>query len=170
MRLEGVRSPAGNRAVYERDNNGNVTLATERADDSTSEGENYTDYITRYDYDALDRMMSLGRDDGDGDPNDALTTTFAYDSLGQLVEEKDPLNNLTVHEHDSLGRLRETLHGSGSADEALVSYGYDANNRLTAMTDPNDNTTGYAPMPMGRWSTSSTMRWTTWWSTSVAMA
>jgi RHS repeat-associated protein len=150
MRLEGVRSPAGNRAVYERDNNGNVTLATERADDSTSEGENYTDYITRYDYDALDRMMSLGRDDGDGDPNDALTTTFAYDSLGQLVEEKDPLNNLTVHEHDSLGRLRETLHGSGSADEALVSYGYDANNRLTAMTDPNDNTTGYAHDSLNR--------------------
>lgn len=141
MRSEQVIFPEGNIQEFAYDENGNVTVATERA--RNTQDETQTAFLNRYAYDELDRLIASGSDDGDGDSNDAKTTTYAYDSLGHLVEEVDPRGNVTEHAYDALGRLTSTTHGAGVID-AVIAYGYDDNNRLTTTTDPNGNVTQQA--------------------------
>ncbi len=143
MRLEQVNSPGGNRQNYAYDANGNRLTATEHAYDTAADAE--TVFITRYGYDPLDRLVSMGHDNGDGVQNDANTTGYAYDSLGQLEEIEDALGNLTVNAYDPLGRLDSTTRDPGAHPhiDAVVDYEYDANDRLTEVTDPNGGVTNY---------------------------
>jgi RHS repeat-associated protein len=140
MRRERVTSPAGNKLLYAYDDNGNVSTLTEHAFDTDT--ATATNFITRYGYDELDRVIAVGNDDGDGVDTDAKTTRYAYDSLDQLIEEEDARGNITRNTYDALGRLDSTTHDPAGI-AALIDYGYDANDRLVTMTDPNSNETEY---------------------------
>ena len=74
----------------------------------------------RYTYDAENRLASV-QDENHATPN----TTYAYDPAGRLVKVTQTLSTATN-------------------GQIATAYGYDVFGNLTAVTDPNGNTTTYA--------------------------
>jgi YD repeat-containing protein len=85
--------------------------------------------ITRYEYDAADRLTEVI------DPNNG-TTTYHYDDLGNRLETVSPDTGVTAYTYDSSGNLQTRTTASATAEAVMLSYDYDALNRLTYMTTP----------------------------------
>jgi YD repeat-containing protein len=70
---------------------------------------------------------------------DGETSGIAYDADGNLISQGDPQAHITSFAYDSLGRVVEV-------DDALngkVDISCDNNGNITAVTDPRGNTTTY---------------------------
>jgi RHS repeat-associated protein len=87
-------------------------------------------------------QQAISTPDSSGSPS----TSYAYDTLGDLTGTTDPSGNTTNYQYDSLGRKTETIQPSpdGVAARPTTAYSYDADGNLTAVTDANGNTTTYA--------------------------
>jgi RHS repeat-associated protein len=98
------------------------------------------DRVTRFAYDAANRLGS--RTDAFGTP-DAATTTFAYDGVGNVLEEKDARAALlggpwsAKRTYDALNRLETETDGEGN----VTTYGYDPEGNRTSTTNPKLQTT-----------------------------
>jgi YD repeat-containing protein len=85
---------------------------------------------------------------------DATTVTYAYDTRGNLKSVKDERHAAanTLYDYDALDRLitvtqkRTIVPGT----DIVTGYGYDAQNNLTSVTDPNGNVTTYTFDDFGR--------------------
>ncbi|HEY3853563.1 MAG TPA: RHS repeat-associated core domain-containing protein [Verrucomicrobiae bacterium] len=127
-------------------------------------------YILTYGYDALDRLTNVSYPDGTFvartynllDPatykdRRGRLTSYAYDSLRQLVSLSDPLGRVTHYQwcgcgslssvidplgritqwtHDPFGRLTAKIYPDGNAE----TYNYDSAGLLKSITDPNGST------------------------------
>ena len=132
-----------------------VTYALGTADEATVQYEydsrgNRTATIdelgrrTEYEYDSLDRMVSMTEPDPDGGgPLGTSITTYQYDGLGHLTHTIDPQGNDTETVYCPLG-IRATKSigpdpdGSGPGNPLtapVTVYGYDAGLRLVSVTD-----------------------------------
>jgi RHS repeat-associated protein len=67
------------------------------------------------------------------------TTSYAYDSNGNVIGITDPLNHATQQSFDSLNRLSLITNPAGGNTAA----NYDAHNRITSVIDPNKVSTAY---------------------------
>ncbi|HKT03689.1 MAG TPA: polymorphic toxin-type HINT domain-containing protein [Rugosimonospora sp.] len=66
------------------------------------------------------------------------TTTYRYDSVGNLVSSVDPLGHTTAYNYDALGRmLSRDETGASSADLVRTAYAYSLSGRVLSVTDPN---------------------------------
>ncbi|MFF4599833.1 LamG-like jellyroll fold domain-containing protein [Amycolatopsis sp. NPDC001319] len=87
-------------------------------------------------YDAIGQAVSVTRPDytqpGTGTPISA-TTVRAYDKIGQLTSETDPLQHVTSYLYDQLGNVAQVTKPSG----AKTTYTYDTNGDRLSSTDPN---------------------------------
>jgi YD repeat-containing protein len=78
------------------------------------------------------------------------TNRYAYDSRGYLTRHTDPKGNIQQFTAKGTGRTTghiADINADGILDpvaDVAVSYAYDANDRLTGITDDNGNTTTYA--------------------------
>lgn len=104
--------------------------------------------VTRYEYDALDRLTRVSYPDGevvsyqyDAIGNRTLQqsstggdTRYTYNTADQLIEAAGPEGVLTYH-YDANGNLVERLDGAGNA----VQYGWDFENRLTKVISGTTN-------------------------------
>ncbi|MEM1061878.1 MAG: hypothetical protein AAGJ97_06060, partial [Planctomycetota bacterium] len=114
---------------------------------------------TEFTYDDVGRVLSTlqivgldDRDPGNAETDDPLTQ-FVYDARGNLLETTDPLGRRTTYQYDAMDRLVKTVEvdpdghnadGTGPLESAFVTtYAYDADDNLTALTDPRGNTTTY---------------------------
>jgi RHS repeat-associated protein len=70
------------------------------------------------------------------DANTNFSTTYQYDSLGNLLAITDPENNQTSITYDSLSRRT----AMSDPDMGSWIYGYDPNGNLTSQTDANNTT------------------------------
>ena len=71
----------------------------------------------------------------------------SYDGNGNLVQSADALGTKRQQGYDALNRLVQTLdnyQGSDSTANTTSSFGYDAQDHLTGVTDPSQLTTTYA--------------------------
>ncbi len=96
-------------------------------------------------------------DDGSGPVTlnangEALTYTYAYDAVGNLVSETDPATGTTTYQYDNLGRLLATILD----DSTSTAYAYDDLGNLESITDAEGNTTRYGYNELG-WLTSETI-------------
>ena len=125
--------------------------------------------ITQYDYDALNRPVTVTLNYVQGGPLDSetnVTTLYSYDELGNRVQVTDPKSQITQYEYDSLGRLitvTNALSGTTRYEyDALGNrtrvvdanghetvYGYDDLNRLEWVSDALTGTVHYAYDPLG---------------------
>jgi RHS repeat-associated protein len=106
-----------------------------------------------YTYDALDRLVARDNDGG--------TTTYGYDSAGNVTSVTDPLSNTSTYSYDGQGRqltakdplshtttsaynLAGWLTAVTDADSNTTTYAYNADGWLTATTNPNSYTATYS--------------------------
>jgi len=68
--------------------------------------------------------------------NSVVTTTYTYDTLGNLTQVVDANNNTTTMSYDWLARKT----GMSDPDMGSWSYGYDSNGNLTTQTDAKSQT------------------------------
>jgi len=85
--------------------------------------------------------------DGDGeviqvvDPIGRITTT-TFDNRGWVATVTDPLGNITTYSYTATGKT-STETDPGTSGGSAESYFYDKDDRLIAVTDPNNHTTSY---------------------------
>ncbi len=155
-RLVAHADPLGNVTRYGYDALGNRVVMTDANGIATRYGydalnrlatvtENYTttglsDYqtnlVTRYAYDATGNRTVITNARG-------YTTTFAYDALYRPIAESDALGNTTRYGYDAVGNRSvmtdaNTLAGTGGA---VITYTYDAANRLIRIGYPDSSVT-----------------------------
>ena len=67
------------------------------------------------------------------------TTSYTYDSMGNLVSVTDPLNNVTTYRYDAFGRQISSVN----ALKEQVQLGYNGQGQVISVTDPRNLTTTY---------------------------
>ena len=96
--------------------------------------------VTTTAYDAESRAVSVTQPPytppGSSGPVTAVAST-AYNSLGQVTSQTDPLNNTTSYGYDQLGNLTSRT----AADGGVTSSGYDTNGDLLQQTGPTNAVT-----------------------------
>jgi RHS repeat-associated protein len=127
--------------TYGYDNTGNVTSVTEAINGVTSS-------TTAYTYDSLNRVGQIVQT---GTAVQAKRVDFSYNSIGQVSSMKRYSNAAgtqvvaeTIHTYDPFNRLVGINHqrANGSSINNYT-FGYDAADRITAITDI-DGTTTYS--------------------------
>jgi len=79
----------------------------------------------------------------------------SYDACGRLLSQSDGLGTLMTYTYDNAGRLIRTntpttSYYDGSSVSQVTQYSYDADGRLTQVTDPAGKTSGYRYDALGR--------------------
>ena len=154
--------------LSEPDGNGN-TLTTTYTYNSFNEVLTVTDpmgFVITNTYDANGNLLTVTTPKPNSSTN-ASVTQFAYNSLGQMTQITDPLNNVTKLAYTSAGLIytitdaqnNATTYGYDnfgnrtSVTDALnhhTTFTYDSMNRLTKITYPDSTTTQFAYDYRGR--------------------
>ena len=106
-------------------------------------------HATNFTYDGMNRPVTAKNP-----LNQTDTTT--YDLAGQVVSVANALGNATTFTYDTLGRLATVTrpgtapNGSGQQVPVVSTYGYNANNQVTSVTDPLGHATTTAYDNLGR--------------------
>lgn len=99
--------------------------------------------ITRYEYDALNRPVSVT--DGEGNK-----TCYTYDGRGNLASVTDPAGNTVTYRYNAAGEKTEERDGQGNT----VTYEYSLLGQPVRITDPAGRATSHEYLPGGRlWKT-----------------
>jgi len=111
-------------------------------------GDPTTDAITTSQtYDNAGRVLT--RTDGEG-----IVTRNTYNALGQLTKISKAYGTsgvvATNYTYDGAGRVLTETRAPGTADEAMVTYGYDGLGNRTSVTDALGNVTTYSHDRLGR--------------------
>jgi RHS repeat-associated protein len=69
------------------------------------------------------------------------TTTYSYNSAGQLIAVKDALNQITDYAYDNLGYLTQITNANDKTEQSLA---YDTVGRVTSRTDSEGYTLSYS--------------------------
>jgi RHS repeat-associated protein len=91
-------------------------------------------YKHRYSYDGFGQLTKV--EELDASHAVYATTTYAYDTLGNLTQITDANGNIITTSYDWLSRKTSMTH----PDMGHWSYGYDSNGNLTRQTDAKDAT------------------------------
>lgn len=121
---------AANRKVSVSNPDGTVRTSAYQDWAVTETDEN--GHVTRRTFDAYQRLVQVEEFNG----NELYATTYAYDSLSNLLQIRDARGNLTRASHDSLGR-RLTLD---DPDRGSWSFAYDLAGNLIRQTDAKGQT------------------------------
>ena len=118
-------------------------------------------FITRYEYDKLDRIIKVILPDDDGDDSNNPYREFYFDDTKNTCVYRDAKGQTATYSFDGLGRLTSILKNSvvysgglktsyhyntlGQIDQVMdalsriTSYAYDGLNRVTKVTYPDGN-------------------------------
>ena len=152
-RLLSVKDAASNEVKYTYDANGNATLVERMDVPATGPSETFK---TEYDFDALNRAEERREIDRLNASN-ILTTTFEYDSRGNLTFRVDAEGNPVRWGYDLASRMTdyERALAVGATidvftDSIHETMDYDKVHRLVTVTDDNFNATSYEYDEVGR--------------------
>ena len=137
-----------NTLTYAYDANSNVTQIIE-ADKPDLLGGSTESFTTTYDYDNLDRLITITDNVGN-------TNTHGYDSRNNRTLLIDALSNDTRYIYDGLNRLITTIRdldgdgADGDGTDITTAQDWDDSSRLISRTDDNGNETRYEYAPLNR--------------------
>lgn len=141
--ISAITAPEGRKEQFEYDSSGNLTASTDPRSD-----------VTHYGYNTLHEMTSIT------DPRSGKVVN-EYDSNWRVIAQTDALSRKTTWSYASgetkvtapTGSVMQILFSNnlptsitrayGTASASTTSYGYDENDNLTFVTDPNDHKTTY---------------------------
>ncbi len=93
---------------------------------------------TKFEYDALNRLVKTVEADPDGaGPLTSPVTTYSYDARGNLISTTDAVSDVTQNSYDNLNRLIENI----DALNQKTTYSYDKLGNLLSVVDPLGNKT-----------------------------
>jgi RHS repeat-associated protein len=155
--LTGVTDPRGNRIGYDYDAYNNIAAITDQ-----------NGKTTRLHHDISGNLLTVN------DPAGKITT-YSYDTLNRLVAITDPLGTVTKFTYDNLGNRTGVTDGNGNRTSYTYNFrnkpltirdalgnmttlayggcgscGGSGNDKLTSLTDANNNLTGYEYDQLGR--------------------
>jgi RHS repeat-associated protein len=134
-RLMGIADSEGNRIAYTLDNVGNRTK--EETFDPSSALASTRSRV-------FNTLTQLHKKLGAAGTA-AVTTTFSYDTNGNMTSVAAPLGRNTGQAYDELGRMTQvTDPGNG-----VTSYGYNPLDQLISVTDPRGKITSYTYNALG---------------------
>lgn len=141
--LISLTDPAGAATSYEYDSKGNMTRLTDAAGQSTSFGydtagnmtsvSDASGATTSYSYDAAGNVTVITDARGG-------VTSFSYDSRGRLIKTVNPQGNATSYSYDKNGNKLSATDANGTTTR----YEYNSRNQLIKTTDALGNSTVYA--------------------------
>jgi YD repeat-containing protein len=132
-RLTEARNPESDQVRFVYDNNGNLKQKTDARG-----------VVTRYDYDALNRVTMKSYSDG------TSTVTYTYDTsavpnaTGRLTSVSSAVSSSRSDEYDALGRVKRSTQVT-DGQSYTMSYGYDLAGNVIMQTYPSGRvvTTSY---------------------------
>lgn len=138
--LTSEQDPLGNKTNYTYDGNGNILSKKDANGEPTTYiydvlnrliNKNYRGNTDNYEYDANSNLTYCS--------NNQISMRFTYDNLNRLISKKVENWNLTIsYGYDGAGNRTSMTDATGETH-----YRYDANNRLTAITNPKNETTSF---------------------------
>jgi RHS repeat-associated protein len=133
--IDGYGSPAQTTTTMLYDAVGN--LLSETRGIATTNGHPVT---TSYGYDAMRRVTQ--EIEAFGVAGQQRTTSYSYDSAGELLTMTDPLGRVTSYGYDAAGRQIEVDTAYGTSAQSTTTYLYDtAGNLLSQTTGQSSNAT-----------------------------
>ena len=104
---------------------------------------------TTYAYDPAGNLTSVTQPDGNvPSPASSFTTTYAYDSINELISQTDAAGGLTTYTYDDVGNLTKVINPVENATTgnttAWATYAYDLDHRRISATDAAGFTTSQA--------------------------
>lgn len=137
--LVSVLDPLNRETAYTYDTAGNVATVTSPTGDTVSNAYDPGRRVTSqtfndgtqvdYTYDEMDRVTSISDPSG--------STTYQYDSVGNLTQVVEPDGDTIAYTWDLAGNRTSIVYPDGT----VVSYAYDNLNRLIEMSHPSGATT-----------------------------
>jgi RHS repeat-associated protein len=119
---------------YAYDHLGNLLRVTRAKGDSTN--ERVVDYLS----DGLDRVRKETQYPNWPNISSTLITEYTYDQNGNLLTQKDPLNQVTNYTYNARNQLTNIGY-PGSPNTPNVAYTYDLNGNRFSMVDGTGTTT-----------------------------
>ncbi len=141
-RVKETIDPYGNKIVYTYDSAGNKTREEYR--DSLDVIKSFTNYS----YDDYNRLEYVYYNDIIPEATGSVFTKFTYYADGLRESMQDPEGHVTSYEYDELKRLT-TVSQTVGVDAVNTEYGYDHQDNLSSVMDPNSFTTTYTSHDMG---------------------
>ncbi|HWY53045.1 MAG TPA: RHS repeat-associated core domain-containing protein [Terriglobales bacterium] len=129
-KLASVTDPVGRATFYDYDPSNGVDLLSIRQQTSPTVLSN----IARFTYNS--QRLPVTYTDAAGQ-----TTTYSYNSAGQLSQVANPLNETTEYVYDGLGYLTRVINPNG---KTAASFTYDASGRVATHTDSEGYTVSFA--------------------------
>jgi RHS repeat-associated protein len=151
-RLTSITDPVNNVTQYAYDGADRLTTQTDPRNKLTTYSYDAANRLTSvtdrngrqrtFGYDNADRRTSEVWLDGAGNP--LRTMTYNYDGAGQLTSETDPSSTYS-YGYDLAGRLQSVdNNGTPGVPRVLLTYGYDAFDNRTTLTDNLNGSISYA--------------------------
>ncbi|HKJ39851.1 MAG TPA: RHS repeat-associated core domain-containing protein [Anaerolineales bacterium] len=116
--------------AYDYDALSNLIAVTQNA--SSDNPNSHTNVITKYGYDQVGNLTSITDANGH-------VTSFIYDLLNQVTQERNALGNQWIYTYDPVGNLASRLDANGNKTE----YTYTTNDLLSRVTYPDRSLTEY---------------------------
>lgn len=126
--------PAGNQTT-ETDQLGKVTTRVYDSSNNVTSERDPLANTTSYAYDSLHRLTSVTA------PVASATTTYGYDSVGNLVERKDPRGGVTKYGYNPRGDLTSVIDPL----DRKQTFGYDAEGNVTEIIKARGYASGDLP-------------------------
>jgi RHS repeat-associated protein len=97
-------------------------------------------HVTSYSYNSNNDVSSISQQ---LNPSTPVTTSYTYNSFGEMLTATDPLGKVTTNTYDTNGNLLTVTSPApnGSTPASVTHFGYDTKGELTSITDPLSNPT-----------------------------
>jgi len=141
-RLTETHDPFGNKTVYTYDTAGNRTREEYR------DGLDVVQRFTNFKYDSYNRLQYTYFTDVVPENAGSVFFKYSYFDDGQRQSERDPEGHITSFTYDELKRLK-TVTQTVAVDALITEYGYDVQDNLATVEDPNGLVTTYTNHDMG---------------------